>query len=35
MEMEIKALLVDDEEHCVKTLQYGIDLKDLGVAETF
>ena len=35
MEMEIKALLVDDEEQCVKTLQDGIDWKDLGVAETF
>ena len=30
MEMEIKALLVDDEEQCVKTLQDGIDWKDLG-----
>ena len=29
MEMEIKALLVDDEEQCVKTLQDGIDWKDL------
>ena len=27
MEMEIKALLVDDEEQCVKTLQDGIDWK--------
>ena len=35
MEMEIKALLVDDEEQCVKTLQDGIDWKVLGVAETF
>ena len=35
MEMEIKALLVDDEEQCVKTLQEGIDWKGLGVAETF
>ena len=33
--MEIKALLVDDEEQCVKTLQDGIDWKVLGVAETF
>ena len=35
MEMEIKALLVDDEEQCVKTLQDGIDWKGLGVGETF
>lgn len=31
MEMEIKALLVDDEEQCVKTLQDGIDWKTLAL----
>ena len=32
MEMEINALLVDDEEQCVKTLQESIDWKALGIA---
>lgn len=31
MEMEIKALLVDDEEQCVKTLQDGIDWRSLAL----
>ena len=33
MEMEINALLVDDEEQCVKTLQESIDWKALGIEE--
>ena len=35
MEMEINALLVDDEEQCVKTLQESIDWKALGIARNF
>lgn len=33
--MEIKALLVDDEEQCVKTLREGIDWEKLGIQEVF
>lgn len=35
MEMEINALLVDDEEQCVKTLQESIEWKALGIDRTF
>ncbi|MFR3005580.1 MAG: hypothetical protein ACLTML_09600 [Blautia faecis] len=35
MEMEINALLVDDEEQCAKTLQESIDWKALGIARNF
>ena len=35
MEIEINALLVDDEEQCVKTLQESIDWEALGIANTF
>lgn len=31
--MEIKALLVDDEEQCVKTLKEGVDWKKYGITE--